>query len=84
MIRIHRIEGRESVSHAHRQFTLVSWTWTVRIGRPTVGVGWRYHHPQRVELDGRVIPILDHVFLVRVGAALVLAAVSMLMWRAAV
>lgn len=72
MIKLQRVEDRETIFHENREFTLVAWTWTMTISGPALGVGWRYHQPRRVESTDGGTSVYDHVFLARTVAALVL------------
>ena len=81
MIRLQRVEARESLRHNGRSFSLVSWTWMVGLGGPGVGLGWRYQHPVRIESESSSTPVYDYLFLARIAAALGLLAITTLMRR---
>lgn len=78
MVRIQRVEGRQFLTD--RAVTLVSTTWTIRLGGPHAWLGGRYQHPSRVEFAGSSHPIVDHLFLAR-AAALSLFAAALLFRR---
>ncbi len=74
MIRVERTEGRESLHHEGRDFTLISWTWTIAIAARRFTLGWRYSQPSRVESNEESVSIFDYVMAARVAAALILVA----------
>ncbi|MDH3606637.1 MAG: hypothetical protein OER12_06545 [Acidimicrobiia bacterium] len=70
-------EGRESVVHGGRHFTLVSETWTIGISGPGFGLGWSYHHPHQIESGDGSTSIHDYLFFARLVAALLLIAAAL-------
>lgn len=71
-------EGRESIVHAGRHFTLVSKTWTIGVAGPGFGLGWSYHHPHRIESSDGSAPIHDYLLFARLAAALLFIAATLI------
>lgn len=58
----------ERVSAGDFAVDLVTAETSVQIGLPGFGWGFSYTRPVRVESDRGVVPIRDHVMIVRMGA----------------
>ena len=63
-----------------RSVTFTGEAWTFALGTSHFGLGWSYHRPKRVVVEGPSLnttsmPIRDHVMLVRMAGFFLIALV---------